>query len=353
MELIVKYAARRAKAIVKYQKEDVTAYLNPYLKNLSYTDNLSGQADDLQITLEDRGHLWQQSWMPDRGTTLEAGILTENWPQLQNISTETPLGIFEVDELESSGPPSEVTIKAVSVPYNNNLRGVTHTRSWEKATLKTIANDVAVGAEMELFWDTEENPVIDCAEQTEQSDLSFLVSLCEANGLALKVAGTKIVIFDEMKYEAAEPVLTIVMPGSSRLPEKGLVIAGINSYRLNCKIRDVYAACTVTYQQSKTKSKISGSYQIEGKKGRTLFINEQVDSIAAAERLAKKRLREKNKEETTASFTLIGCTILAAGSVVALLGFGEFDGNYIITKAAHTLHPFTTNIEIRRCLNGY
>lgn len=353
MAFIATYPARRARAIIKYKNEEVTRYIDPYLKNLSYTDNLSGQADDLQITLEDRGHLWQQSWMPERGTTLEAGIITENWPQLQNVSTETPLGMFEVDELESSGPPSEITIKAVSIPYNTNLRGVVHTRSWEKANLKTIANDIAVGAEMELFWDTKENPVIDRAEQTEQSDLSFLLSICESNGLALKVMGTKIVIFDEMKYEAAEPILTVVMPSSGKLPEKGMVITGILNYRLNCKIRDVYSGCTVTYQQSKTKSKITGSFKLKGKKGRTLFINEQVDSIAAAERLAKKRLREKNKDEVTASFTLIGCTLLAAGSVIALLGFGEFDGNYLITRAVHTLNPFSTSIEVRRCLDGY
>ena len=353
MAFIKNYLARKARASIKYKSEDVTSYIDPYLKNLSYTDNLSGQADDLQITLEDRGHLWQESWMPKRGTTLEAGIITENWPQLQNVSMETPLGVFEVDELESSGPPSEVTIKAVSVPFNTNLRGVMHTKSWEKANLKAIANDIASGAEMELFWDTEENPVIDRAEQTEQSDLSFLLSICESHGLALKVTGTKIVIFDEMKYEAAEPILTMVMPGSGQLPENGIVITGIKSYRLNCKIRDVYADCTVSYQHSKTKRKITGSFKIEGKEGRTLFVNEQVESIAEAERLAKKRLREKNKEETTASFTLIGCTLLTVGSVIALLGFGEFDGKYLITRAVHTLNPFTTSIEVRRCLNGY
>lgn len=348
-----KYLARRARAIVKYNSQDVSAYIDPYLKNLSYTDNLSGQADDLQLTLEDRQHLWQQSWLPERGTTLEAGIIAEAWPTPETPSSDAILGTFEVDELESSGPPSVVNIRAVSVPYNTNLRGVTHTRSWEKANLKTIAQDVATSAEMALFWDTQENPVLERAEQTEQSDLSFLLALCQSQGLALKITGTKIVVFDEMKYEAAEPVATLLMPTSDLKVVNGWAITGITSYRLKTKIRDVYAACTVTYQQSKKKAKIQGTYKLEGKTGRTLFINEQVETIVEAERLAKKRLREKNKDETTASFTVTGCLWLSAGSCVNLLGYGQFDGKYLITRATHSLHPFTTSIELRRCLDGY
>lgn len=46
---------------------------------------------------------------------------------------------------------------------------------------------------MSLFWDTEENPVLDRAEQTEQSDLSFLYAICKDKGLALKISDKKII----------------------------------------------------------------------------------------------------------------------------------------------------------------
>lgn len=87
------------------------------------------------------------------------------------------MGLFEIDEITSSGYPSEVQIKAVSVPDNNTLRGTERSRSWEKAKLQVIANDIASAAGMSLFWDTEENPVLDRAEQTEESDLSFLYAI--------------------------------------------------------------------------------------------------------------------------------------------------------------------------------
>lgn len=61
------------------------------------------------------------------------------------------------------------------MPDNNNLRGPERTCRWEKAELKRIANDIATEAGLTLYYDVKEyNPVIDRAEQTEQSDLSFL-----------------------------------------------------------------------------------------------------------------------------------------------------------------------------------
>lgn len=46
--------ARRCLVIVTYNGKDISADLQQYLKSVSYTDNMSGEADDLQLTLEDR-----------------------------------------------------------------------------------------------------------------------------------------------------------------------------------------------------------------------------------------------------------------------------------------------------------
>lgn len=171
-----KMNARRCLVIIKYNDKDISADLQQYLKNVSYTDNMSGEADDLQLTLEDKAGLWQSAWMPEKGATLDVSVKLINW---QSIGEQVVrFGLFEIDEITSSGMPSEVQIKAVSVPDNNNLRGAERTRSWEKAELKRIANDIATEAGLTLYYDVKEyNPVIDRAEQTEQSDLSFLYKL--------------------------------------------------------------------------------------------------------------------------------------------------------------------------------
>lgn len=50
---------------------------------MEYTDVLTGQADDLQLTLEDRDGLWLEAWFPDKGAALTASILTNIGPLRQ------------------------------------------------------------------------------------------------------------------------------------------------------------------------------------------------------------------------------------------------------------------------------
>lgn len=347
--------ARRISVIIKYNNKDISVDISKYLKIISYTDNLSGEADDLQITLEDKAGLWQSTWIPEKGALLDAMLQQKYWQTLSALPQSLRLGSFEIDEITSSGYPSEVQIKAVSVPDNNTLRGTERSRSWEKAKLQVIANDIASAAGMSLFWDTEENPVLDRAEQTEQSDLSFLYAICKDKGLALKISDKKIIVFDEAKYEAEKAKITIVKPGTVYKKESGMKYLFVGTgYSLRTKIRDIYAACRVSYQQGSSKSNIEATYTVAGKKGKTLQVNEQVESVAEALNLAKKRLREKNKDEVTGSLNMLGNFVLLSGVTVNLLGFGAFDDKYLITRASHDIGSgYTTNIDVRRCLNGY
>lgn len=347
--------ARRILTIIKYNNKDISADISKYMKSISYTDSLSGEADDLQITLEDRDGLWQSTWLPEKGALLDATLQQKDWQTLSALPQSLRLGLFEIDEMTSSGYPSEIQIKAVSVPDNNTLRGAERSRSWEKTKLQVIANDIAIDAGMTLFWDTEENPVLDRAEQTEQSDLSFLYAICKDKGLALKISDKKIIVFDEAKYEAEKAKITIVKPGTVYKKESGMKYLFVGTgYSLRTKIRDIYAACRVSYRQGSSKSNIEATYTVAGKKGKTLQVNEQVESVAEALNLAKKRLREKNKDEVTGSLNMLGNFILLSGVTVNLLGFGAFDDKYLITRASHDIGSgYTTNIDVRRCLNGY
>ena len=345
---------RQVIPLISYNGKEITEDIAPYLIGLSYTDNISGSADDISITLEDRKGIWISDWFPDRGATLDISIVTRNWgkPEIETL----PLGLFSIDTIEASSMPSKVELKAVSIPENNEIRGVDRTRSWEKAELKTIANDVAKGAGMTLVYDTEENPVIVRAEQTEQSDLSFLLKLCEDYGLALKICQNQVVIFDESAYEQIEPQITIVKPGKIYNYQKGMrYIDGITGWRMSAVTRDIYKTCHVQCNDSESGENIEATFTDHNKKeGKTLEVKEQVKTIAEAERLAKKRLREKNSEEWSISLDLMGDTSLLAGMTVYVTGFGKFDSKYIITTARHDIgNGYTTSIDMRRCLDGY
>lgn len=85
-----------------------------------------------------------------------------------------------------------------------------------------------------------------------------------------------------------------------------------------------------------------------------LEINEKVTSTEEANELAKKRLREKNTQQFTASFSMLGDVQLVAGATVKLKGFQEFDRKYKITKATHKLTGgYTVDIELKQVLEGY
>jgi hypothetical protein len=118
----------------------------------------------------------------------------------------------------------------------------------------------------------------------------------------------------------------------------------------------MYKACRVEYHDANKNRTIKYTFTPPNppKTGRVLVINERVASVKEAERLAKKRLRQENKNGVTFSITLLGDTRYLAGLTVNLAGFGIFDGKYVITQAVHgQQNGYETKLELRKCLEGY
>lgn len=334
--------ARKAGLQVKYNSIDISEDLQPHLKSWSYTDNLSGQADDLKITLEDKESKWLGPWFPEKGAVLEGVIFRQDWEK-NGITNTLDTGQFEIDEFDGDGPPLTVTIKGISVPESSSLRGEEKHQAWEKTKLSVIANDKASKAGLKLIFDVDEDPEYDRVEQTGETDLSFLMRLCNDAGLCLKITGTHIVIVDEAKYESKTPIDTIHRDEVKR-------------YSLRSTTQGVYCACRVEYHSQKGRNNIVYTYAPPNapKTGRTLYINQRVGSVKEAERLAKKKLREANKDAMNVSLGLPGDTRYVAGVTLNLSGFGEFDGKYIVTQATHSQQSgYETSLELRRCLEGY
>ena len=355
--------SRRAWLEIKYtpagetEGKDISEDVSKYLISMSYTDNLSDAADDVTITLEDRAQLWMEDWFPEgEGNMLDITIHTYNCITLKDGETIFHAGKFEIDEVEIVGFPSTVQIKGVSIVGASTLRGTRRNQTWEKISVWKCAVDVCERNNLSLIWDCAENPNLDHVEQADESDLAFLLKICKDNGMSLKIMAEQIVIFDDEKYEVQEPIITVYKPGvKAELDDKTMPLRWLTSYNMRAKTRDTYGSCHVKYQKGKKKEVIEGVYTIPGKeKGRVLFVREQVENTAEAERLAKKKLREANKEEVTGGFSTIGNTNFAAGTTLLLKNFGKFDGKYLVTKVSHSVTTsYTTSVDIRRCLDGY
>ena len=66
-------AARRAGIGLEFAGVNVTKNLKPYILSMQYTDEEDGDADNLQIRLQDRNSAWLQSWLNDIVTVSAKG----------------------------------------------------------------------------------------------------------------------------------------------------------------------------------------------------------------------------------------------------------------------------------------
>lgn len=336
--------ARRTYLSLKYNNQKLDAYIHPFLKEWAITDNLSGAADDLEILLEDTQRLWRGSWMPPQGALLTASIVHQNWYGDGKTHTKA-MGLFEIDEIGLKHREG-VRIAAISIPESGSLRGQQKSRSWEKTKLKTVFSDIAKANGMKLQYNSDENPDVDRVEQASEQDIKFLMRLCQENGLSLKISNKTIVVMDEAKYEKAAAQATVQMSDPYLL-----------DYEFIKSLNGRYRAAKVEYRDPSKKKTIRYTFTPSKapKVGRILVINEQVKSTAEAMKLAKKRLREANKDADTASFIFSEIKNFFSGMTINVKGFGGFDGKYIITQTRFTggENGAITAINARKCLEGY
>ncbi len=254
-------------------------------------------------------------------------------------------GQFELDSVDVSGPPNEVTIKGTSIAYSNSMRQVEKSKAWESVTLSQIASEIAENNGMALMFYSALNPSYSRVEQYQQSDISFLSMLCKNAGCSLKVTNNIIVVFNQSEYDQKAAVRTIKYGD------------GYTKYRLATNENDTYTSCRV-YCTKNDGTVISQTVYVDKHQNSTndkqcLSVRRNVNSIAEAETLAYKMLRLHNKFEFEASFTFPGDPSLTAGSTVTLEGFGMWDGKYAIKQAKHALSHsgYTTQITLRRALD--
>lgn len=283
-----------------------------------------------------------------KGLLIQATILRQNWNS-DGKDRHLDCGQFELDSVDCSGPPSVISIKGTSLPYNRALRQMKKSRSWESYTLRGIAEEMASNSGMTCMFSSSNNPSYRRVEQIATSDIAFLQSLCNRAGASLKITNNIIVIFDQEEYESKDAV---------RVIKKG--DGTYSKWKLGSGEADTkYASCRVSYTDPKTGEVIEAvayadGYDENDEGNQQYEVVEKVDSIAEAQERALKHLRLKNKYEYTASFTFPGDPTLLAGNTVELNGWGAWDGKYIIKQAKHTVSKsgYTTQIVLRYAMEG-
>jgi phage protein D len=333
---------RRASIQLIYEGKNITDDVTPDLKSFTYNDNASGMSDDVSIELKDDSRKWISSWAPAKGDIIIPAIITENW-NFEGDYQSLDCGRFVIDEPSYSGRPRVLSLGAISAPADSDFMTVERSRTWQKASLKKIAQTIAGHAKLDLFFNSSSNPVIPFVEQSRESDAAFLSNLCQKNGLAIKIYNQEIVIFNEMEYEAGSPVMTI---GEIDLLQ----------WNARTTFTDTgYDGCKIAYTNPKSNTTFTYTFKPSGRTGSKIYrMNETAGSLAEAEQYARCKLRELNKKEYVLSLELPGNLELFPTQVVTVKDLGIFNGNYYIDKVSHKIGGgFTTSLELHQCLVGY
>lgn len=350
-------------------EKDVWEEISTDLLAFSFSDSETNTADSLSITLKDETGKWAQRWKPDPGERVKASI--KKIIDGKVVGTLN-CGKFFVDTMKVQGAPRTFEMGAVSIPLNKPIRKLIKSKAWEKTSLKKIAYAIAKEADIELLWDSESDPEYDRVDQKKESDLKMVSRLCDEAGLSIKVTDDKLVIFDQHSYENKKPVKTVTLGESDVL-----------NYSFETSQSDLYKSVTVSYRSPKKKKKgRAGGYTFDLKTGRKVtkkktsnpavftytatdpeadengqeyYLKSRCTSIDEAKRKATAMLRKLNRRGVTGDLTVVGDVDLVAGAVVAVKGFGIFDGNFIIGNAKHDYgsNGYVTSVQLRRVQKGY
>ncbi len=310
---------RQASVDCIYNKTPLMESIQGDLEQVSYTDPASGESDSYSISIDAQDDKWLNQWMPGKGNSLTATISVEDWEDEGDDHT-LRCGKFIVDDIGFSGPPAVLSIKGVSSPVSQAFSATERTQNWQNVTIHQVAQQIASRNGVGLVYDAAEITLA-ALEQDKQTDSAFLSDLADKYGLAMKVYGNRIVLFDREAYKQKPAVGTIYLGDCS-------------AWSADTDIAGTYTGGQLIYTDS--EKGIDIGCQI-GAGPRMLSLNQKVDSFADAGMQLSAALNKNNHGETTIQITKIGNTRFVAGQCVNVSGFGRFDGKYYIDEVTHTV----------------
>jgi Phage protein D len=262
---------------------DITGTFANRLESLTITENRGVEADQLDVTLLD---LDGQIDIPQRGIELQVGI---GWKETGLIDK----GTFIVDEVEHSGSPDKLTIRARSADLRAGLT-TQKERSWHDTTLGAIARSVAATHALTptIAPELASKPLAH-VDQTNESDINLLTRLAGMFDAILTVKHGKL----------------LLMPSGQGLSASGkplgrakITRASGDQHRFSVADRDTWTAVRALYNDVRNATKgevvvndVSPATAQESSTvtatGRVFHIGKIYNSKSAATRAAREKYR--------------------------------------------------------------
>lgn len=313
-----------------YSGKDISDALAPDAISISYTDFLEGQSDELEVSLQDRDGKWRAAWYPTKGDRLTLDIGYAHRPLM-------PCGTFEIDEVEQSGPPDVIRLRALAAGITGPLR-TKNSRAFEGVGLREIAEKIAAEHGLAVVGQVG-GPPFERVSQHDETDVAFLKRLASEHGHVFSVRGANLVFHELLDLRRAAPARTIGRGDMVR-------------YRFANRTHKVYRACKAIYHDPATKEVIE--HMVEDAAfpgGDVLKLTGRCETATQAETKARSALERANQGERKGSLVVPGEPSMVAGLVIAVAGLGVMDGRYLIETSRHAIDRrggYTTELEVTR-----
>lgn len=146
---------------------DVTPVIRPRLQSLTITDNRGFEADTLDLVLDDSDGKLD---LPRRGASVRVLLGWEGGSLYDK-------GTYTVDEIEHSGTPDLLTIRAKSADFRDELQRRREI-SWHRQTIGTIVRSIAARQSLTpVISEAMADIAIEHIDQQMESDAAFLTRL--------------------------------------------------------------------------------------------------------------------------------------------------------------------------------
>lgn len=321
-----------------YEKTNITADIELDLIELSYTDYLEGQSDELSVEFYDKSGKWIRQWFPTQGDKLKAAIGYKG-TQLVDI------GAFEIDEVEYRYKPSTIQLRALSTGISKSNRTL-KPKAFENTTLAQVVNKVAEQLKLKVVGKIKHIP-IKRITQYQERDVEFLARLAREYHHSFKIVDNQLVFTDKSELGVSEPVLildehdVLSLRLRDRIKDTAKAV-DISGYDANGKkLVKKRKKSTALRPQLKQAQTASGDVLKVVTRGET---QEQIDARGEA------ALAEQNDDQSAGNISLVGNPKLVAGATIELRNLGVFSGKYLIKSSRHRFaksQGYTTDIEVR------
>ena len=332
--------------------------VNDRLISLTLTDNRGFEADMLELVIDDAD---QKVALPKRGAQIDIALGWKGEPLVNK-------GRFTVDEISHSGPPDQLIVTARSADFRDTFN-VKREYSWHDITVGKLVASIASRYDLKAGVSEDLGKIeIDHADQTSESDISFLTRMAEKLGAITTIKNGMLLFMHPGRAVSQSgkllPAITITRASgdkhSFRVADRD-AYTGVTAYWLDLNYGKPQKTSVRRKRKSKTSPKVktpaSTSKEenyLEGVEGNVFVMRETFKTERAARRAAAARWSKLQRGAAEFTMTLArGRADLFPELPAVMQGFKpEIDqAAWIITQVTHTIgdNGFTTalNFEVK------